>query len=239
LLDREVLAEKRRSMGPYVFACQMLQDPRADETQGFREPWIRYYDDMRPEGLTTYILCDPASSKKRSSDFTVMWVVGLGSDKNYYLLDGLRDRLNLTERAERLMGLHRKWRPKQVRYEKYGLQSDIEHIKFRQGLDNYRFDITEVGSGVAKHDRIRRLIPLFEQGRVYLPRTLHRTNYQGQVEDLVEIFLNQEFKAFPVPLHDDMLDALARIEEPDLPLTWPMNGPKINMDALMNQPGDY
>jgi hypothetical protein len=40
-LTREKLAEKRRDFGPYVFGCQMLQDPTADETQGFKEPWLR------------------------------------------------------------------------------------------------------------------------------------------------------------------------------------------------------
>lgn len=239
LLDPEALAQKRRDMGSYVFGCQMLQNPRSDETQGFQEPWLRRYDQMQPKGLNTYILADPAHSKKKSSDFTVMWVVGLGPDENYYLLDGLRDRLNLTERAARLIDLHRKWKPKQVRYEQYGLQADIEHIKTQQAAENYRFDILEVGGHTNKLDRIRRLIPLFEAGRIYLPRTMHRTNYQGQVEDLMEIFINQEFKAFPVPLHDDMLDALARIAEPTLQLSWPKSGPKRDLADLMNQPSDY
>jgi len=239
LLDADALAQKRRDMGSYVFGCQMLQNPRSDETQGFQEPWIRRYEQMQAKGLNTYVLVDPANSKKKSSDFTVMWVIGLGPDENYYLLDGLRDRLNLTERAARVIDLHRKWKPKQVRYESYGLQADIEHIKTVQTAENYRFEITEVGGKTGKLDRIRRLIPLFEAGRFYLPRTMHRTNYQGQVEDLMEIFLNQEYKAFPVPLHDDMLDGMARIAEPDLPLAWPKSGSTFNPADFMNQPSDY
>jgi hypothetical protein len=43
LLTPERLAEKRRDMGPYTFGCQMLQDPKADETQGFKEEWLKYY----------------------------------------------------------------------------------------------------------------------------------------------------------------------------------------------------
>jgi hypothetical protein len=65
------------------------------------------------------------------------------------------------------------------------------------------------------------LIPYFEQGRVYLPRTTYYTDYQGKTEDLMQVFLQQEFKPFPVSVHDDMLDALARIVEPDFPLIWP------------------
>jgi phage terminase large subunit-like protein len=122
------------------------------------------------------------------------------------------------------MELHRKWKPLEVRYEKYGLQADIEHIQHVQTEENYRFDIVEVGGQTAKEDRIKRLIPLFEQHRIYLPRSMHRTNYEGRTEDMVHSFIQDEYKAFPVALHDDMLDSLARIAEPDVPLTWPKPG---------------
>jgi hypothetical protein len=55
-------------------------------------------------------------------------VIGLAPDENFYLLDAVRDRLNLTERGDKLFGMHRKWRPERVGYEKYGMQADIEYI---------------------------------------------------------------------------------------------------------------
>lgn len=235
LLDPEVLAEKRRDMGPYTFACQMLQNPKADETQGFRDEWLRYYDGDASNGTNRYVLVDPSSGKRGSgkkggNDYTAAWVIGLGKDQNYYVLEMVRDRLNLTQRARLVMDLHRKWQPKEVRYERYGMMADIEHIRTVQGQENYRFDIKEVGGQISKAERIKRLIPLFEQGRVYLPRTLHRTNYEGKVEDLVNVFIHEEYKAFPVALHDDMLDALARIAEPDMPLAWPKTGGVVKLN---------
>lgn len=223
LLDEKTLAQKRRDMGPYTFACQMLQNPKADEMQGFRDDWLRYYDRADADKLNRYILIDPASGKKKDNDYTSGWVIGLGADQNYYVLDIVRDRLNLTQRAALLMDWHRKWRPLEVRYERYGMQADIEHIRSEQQHLNYRFDITEVAGQTAKPDRIKRMVPLFEQGRIYLPRTLHRVNYEGQTDDLVSVFIEQEYRSFPVSLHDDMLDGLARIAEPDLPLQWPAN----------------
>ena len=237
LLATEVLAAKRRDMGPYIFACQMLQNPKADETQGFREEWLRYYNGDASRGTNRIILVDPASKKKRANDYTAVWVLGLAADKNYYVLDLVRDRLNLTQRGKLVMELHRKWKPLQVRYEEYGLQADIEHIEFVQGLENYRFDITPVGGSVDKSDRIKRLIPICEQHRLYLPRSLHRTNYEGRVEDLVHVFLHEEYKAFPVALHDDMLDSLARIAEPDIDLPWPSDEPPPAMPE--DYPVDY
>ena len=158
-----------------------------------------------------------------------MWIVGLGGDGNYYCLDIVRDRLNLTERTDRIFTLHRKWRPREVRYDKYGMMVDVEHIKNRQEAENYRFDIKEVGGPVKKEDRVGRLIPLFEQGKVYLPKTLHVTDYQKQPIDLVRTFIEEEFASFPVGLHDDMLDALARIAEPDMKLVWPKEE-KVSID---------
>lgn len=224
--SRETLIAKRRDMGPYTFSCQIMQNPKADETQGFKEEWLRYYDNVNRSGLNVYLLVDAANGKRKHNDYTAMWAVGLGSDKNYYVLDMVRDRLNLTQRASKLMDWHRKWQPKEVRYERYGLMADVQHIQTVQEAETYRFDIIEVGGATPKDDRIKRLVPLFEQHRVYLPRTLHYTDYQGQTVDLVNVFIEQEYKAFPVPIHDDMLDALARIEEPDFPLVWPKEKPK-------------
>lgn len=211
LLTREELAKKRREQGPYTFACQMMQDPKADEIQGFREEWLKFFKNRTGEGMNKYILVDPANDKKKKSDYTAVFVVGLGEDQNYYCLDMIRDRLNLTERTELLFKLHRKWSPLAVGYERYGKDSDIAHIESEMKNKNYRFSITEVGGQMSKPDRIKRLIPLFEQGKIYLPETLNKTNYKGVTEDLVDIFINEEYKAFPVPVHDDMLDALARI----------------------------
>jgi predicted phage terminase large subunit-like protein len=217
----EKLKEKRKDLGPYTFACQIMQDPLHDATQGFRRDWLRFYENRSGEGMNKYVLVDAANSKRKSSDYTTMWVVGLSADKNYYVLDFIRDRLNLTERAAALMRLHRKWRPFQVRYEAYGLMADVAHIKSRQELENYRFDILEVAGRTPKNDRIRRLIPICEQGRLYLPHTLNYSDYEHVVRDLVHDFIEQEFVAFPVSAHDDMLDSLARIEEPELELVWP------------------
>jgi predicted phage terminase large subunit-like protein len=220
LLTRAQLEAKRRDQGPYLFSCQMLQDPMADEAQGFLDPWIKFYDDHHgATEMNRYILCDPAGEKKKTNDYTAAWVVGLSPDKNIYLLDMIRDRLNLTQRADLMFKWHRKWQPYDVGYEKYGLMADIEHMQDRMERENYRFDIQELGGSQPKNDRIRRLIPDFEQGRIYMPRTLHKTDYEGVIRELVNVFIEEEYKAFPVSLHDDMLDALSRMY--DLDMVWP------------------
>jgi len=225
-LSREELAAKRIKQGPYTFACQMLQDPKADETQGFKEEWLKFAA-PNPEGLNVVLLFDPASAKKKDSDYTAAWALGLGGDRNVYVLDCVRDRLNLTERADLVFNWHRKWRPMAVGYERYGMMADIEHIEDRQARENYRFTITELGGQQPKVDRIRRLIPWFEQGRIYMPQAMMKTNYEGRTLDVIGAFIEEEFKPFPVALHDDMLDAMARLLDSNLPVEFPAPTPNL------------
>lgn len=221
LMTQEAYEEKRRLVGPYTFATQMLMNPLADEIQGLKKEWIRYYQGSDGEGMNRYMMIDPASEKKKSSDFTSIFIIGLATDENFYVLDMLRDRLNLKERGDAVFRMHRKWRPLRTGYEKYGMQADIEYIKERQEKENYRFEIIELGGSIPKNDRIKRIIPSHSEGRWYYPNSIMRTNYEGKVEDLVEVFVNEEYLAFPVPVHDDMLDCESRIFDEDMQILFP------------------
>jgi hypothetical protein len=78
----------------------------------------------------------------------------------------------------------------------------------------------KLGGTTGKVDRIGRLMPLFEESRVILPRSRMRTLYDKSTVNLIDVFVEQEYAAHPVSEHDDMLDALARIL--DLPTRWPV-----------------
>lgn len=221
MLTRAQLDTKRRTMGLYTFSAQMLQNPVADTSQGFKQDWIMYYSDFNYEIMNRYIIVDPANTKSKNSDYTAIFVIGLGQDGNYYILEMIRDRLNLTERTKILFDLHRKWKPIAVGYEQYGMQADIAHVKESMGMKSYHFPLTELGGRLSKNDRIRQLIPMFEEGRVYFPFSCMKTDYEGILRDMVQDFIHQEFLSFPVSQHDDMLDCMARILDPKLNVMWP------------------
>lgn len=223
LWSKETLAEKVRDMGPYIAACQLFLNPSADAQQTLLREWLRTWRADRLSGLNIYILVDPATEKKKSSDYTVYTVVGLGSDRNYYIIRQIRDRLNLRQRANTLFSLVERYRPILVGYEKYGMQSDIEYITEQMELRNYRFSIIPVGGTMAKEDRIRRLVPALSEGRIYLPESQPYQQYDGTTVDLSSIFLHDEYLAFPFSEHDDMLDSLARILDPDMCASFPQN----------------
>jgi phage terminase large subunit-like protein len=233
-MTQEALDKKRRVQGPFVFGSQMLLDPVADKTMGFMMEWLvkgdtDYHAAMG--SLWRFILVDPASrkphsvSKAKKNDYTSMWVIGYGADEKYRVLDMRRDKMNLTKRTNTLIELHQKWKPGLVGYEDYGMQADIEHIQHVQKEKVYEFEITPIGGKMKKELRILRLVPLFENGyksvqdggdgipksRIILPTSCNQIDYEGRNRDLVKDFIEQEYTAFPVLKHDDMMDCLARI----------------------------
>jgi predicted phage terminase large subunit-like protein len=232
----ERLEQIRQVIGHRDWAALYQQSPVLGGGQEFKRDWLRWYEGrLTGEGMNVYIVVDPANEKKATSDYTVIWVIGLGQDENYYLIDGIYDRLNLHERAREVLRLHRKYRPKKVGYERYGKDSDAQAIKMVQEKENYRFDICEMGGRVRKNDRIRRLIELFEESRIYMPASLHKTTVEGKTVDLIEILLAEEFDRFPVCKHDDGLDCLARILDADLNAIFPSQSRYPNLDPTPGQ----
>lgn len=198
---------------PRTWSALYQQEPRPIGGGEFKVEWLSYWT-RQPAATNRIILVDPSSGKSKSrGDFTSMWVVGIGADGNEYVLDGVRDRLNLTERTEALFDLVRRYRPAAVGYEQYGLQADIEHIKIEQERQQYRFKIIELGGGTKKEDRIRRMIPSFQQGKLWMPQSMVRQMAGGHQRDIMEDF-RAEYLSFPVGSHDDSMDCLARKEEP-------------------------
>lgn len=217
-LTQEELTKKINNMGPYTASAQLLQNPIADSKQTFQRAWLDHRFDREEinwDAMHRVLLCDPANAKTKKSDYTTMAVIGLGEDRNYYLLDFVRDRMNLVERGKEYFRLHRRWRPHRSAYEEYGKDSDIQHLETMmeggKGRAPYHFEIEAVGGSLSKPDRINRLIPVCAESRFWMPEALFRTNSESRVEDLVLILIEQEFLAWPVPVHDDGLDVISRI----------------------------
>ncbi len=222
-LDQKTLEKKRRDMGAYVFACQMLQNPQQDKMQSFKREWLQFWqpEQKHYQGMNRIVLVDPANSKKKTSDYTTMWLIGRNFDAKYYVIFMFRDRLNLSERTRKLFEIVRNYDVENVVYEQYGVQADIDHIKSEMQRHCYHFNIHPVGGKMAKYDRIKRLETDFEHGNIFLPTSCHYTSYDGSFDDMTKIFINEEYLLFPMSSHDDMLDALARLHDIEI------NAPKM------------
>lgn len=176
-LTAEAWAEKKLKQGMATISTQMLQNPISGDQAMFKKSFI-HFAEIRPRTLNIYIMVDPASTKKKTSDNTAIAVVGIDAQRVKYLLDGYHHKMSLSERWTAVRTLRRHWMGQRgvqgvfVGYERYGSRSDIEYFHERMEIDQDAFDIKELawtGDGAnTKYDRIQRLEPDFRNGRFLL-----------------------------------------------------------------------
>jgi len=82
---------------------------------------------------------------------------------------------------------------------------------------------TEIRAASGKVVRAEPIAAVFEQGRIILPPSRYKTLYDRTTVDVIAMFVETELMGFPVAEHDDALDALARIADPDITLRWPQS----------------
>ena len=238
----EKLMRLKKNMQPRDWLSMYQGMPRSAEGDEFNENMFQRYDTSPMQvrqGLNVYIIVDPADSQDKYADNTAMVVIGCGADGNYYLLDMLREKMDLAARAANLIELHRIWRPVSVGYEAYGATADIQHIQYIQSEQNYRFPIMPINNrqGVLKKvERIRRMIPDLINSRWYAPEEIIKLDKDNVEHDVLNEMIQEEMVPFPAGQHDDAIDALARIY--DMPVTWTStmtgmmktgnNGPKVS-----------
>jgi hypothetical protein len=210
------LGDFKNKMSPKVFALQFLLDAKkAQEAHeiGFESSWWQVYrTEPNIKSLNRYILVDPAGRRTDSNSLFALWVCGVGADRKWRILDGVLDNFSLTQRADVLFEMVRKWDPLKVVYEQYAFQADIEHLRDRQDRENFRFIIQEVGGISNKDARIERLIPKYRAGDIVAPERLMYHTRDGKEIDIVKRFKDVEYDKWPFnPKCRDQLDALSRL----------------------------
>lgn len=228
ILTKEQLDEKRKEMSPFIFSAQMLLNPVSDDERRFNPSLFQYYDKLSIDKLTknVYITVDAANSKKKSSDYTAMAVLAVDCLDNVYLLDLVKDKLNLEERKKKLFQLVLKYKPLAVGYERYALMADTDYIAKCQSAENIRFPIVELGGKLSKIERVDRFVPTFSNKKFYLPEELNYIDSQGVGHDLIQE-LKYEMINFPRG-HDDCIDAISRIKDPELGVISPNTSGSFN-----------
>lgn len=179
-MDAKRWAEKKKTQRSTI-AAQMLQNPLAGSENTFKAEWLRGWD-IRPANLVVYIMADPSKGRSATSDRTAMMVVGIDDRGNKYLLDGVRHRMQLSQRWATLRDFYRKWSRMPgvqhvvVGYETYGQQTDHEYFEERMKLEGIGFPIEELNwvreGNQSKKDRVERLEPDFRLSRFFLPAVI-------------------------------------------------------------------
>jgi predicted phage terminase large subunit-like protein len=218
LLTREQLDNKIKDLmiesidAEFEYHCQYLQDPQGAVKVNPKRAWLQHYAKL-PENLYKYVFVDPANSKNTDADYSVLVVLGTSSDNKYYLVDMIRDKLDVFERFNAMYDLNLKHSPELFYYEAQANSSDMTIIE--QQLLNVKvpFFVEKVQSNESgsKMKRMQNLLAVFKRGDFLLPETLPYMQEDGREVDLVQEFIITEFLKFPRLSHDDMLDAMSWI----------------------------
>jgi phage terminase large subunit-like protein len=222
LLNSDELMTKRREMGEITFASEMLQEPLRDSAMGLNQDMIQNHELKAYGNIQLFMVCDPASGKNKKSDYTVYAVFGVDPETNLLLIDGIRDRLNPTQRWNALQSLYLKYPAiTKIFYEEAGMNEDLFLFKNQMNATGRYFDskfdkLKPLGS---KENRILRLEPWLSAGRFYAPATLPKISVSQSIYDFVAA-MKEEMAAMPFPPHDDILDvtgyAVQKIEADEI-----------------------
>ena len=238
-LSPEAWAAKIAAQPLPILAAQMLQNPAAGSQAMFQPEWLKF-SDIRPATLNVYIMCDPASSRRKESDETAIAVVGIDAGRNKWFLDGYCHKMGLQERWRLIRDLRSKWMGTpgvqlvRVGYERYGLLDALEYFAERMEVEGVSFEIVELawpreGPG-SKNDRVQRLEPDFRAGKWYLAAAVkEETKRQAEMRAA-----GQDFRIFsPIRRRngDSVAYSLNKILL-DQYLTFPFSAKKDLIDAL-------
>lgn len=211
LTERE-LEQRLHDNGQWNFDCQYMLNPIERSKRKFDVAWLKYHEG-KTSGGNRYIVVDPGKTKKKTSDYTVMWVIEVDGRGNRIVLDGVRDKLTLRETWDALAALIERWNNViRVGYARAGFERDKEYLHEKQQETGIFFaiqDIQERGDKI--RSRISSLQPLFEAGKIIFPKALIYTDVDGNEHNLTEEFIKEEYTRFPSCSHDDMLDCLSMI----------------------------
>lgn len=210
LLDSAEIDMAKKSMSSYAFRQEFMASFEARGSEMFREDWVHFGEE--PDDGEYYIAVDLAGfeevNKKRTKnsklDETAIAVVKVGTD-GWYVDNIIHGRWSLDETATKIFQAVRDYRPVSVGIErgiaKQAVMSPLLDLMKRYGSF---FRVEELTHGNKKKtDRVMwALQGRFENGYVSLKKADWNTR-----------FLDQLFQ-FPDPLtHDDLVDALAYVDQ--------------------------
>lgn len=231
MMSPEELLKRRSDL--YVYFCQMLLHPVPQSDQKFNRLWIKFWTakTKRPP-MNMYILVDSAKKTEKRHDYTVMMVIGVDALRNYWILDIVRDKIDVYGRWKKLSELVKSWGVTEVGYEQYAAMVDTEVMNRQMLEDGIYFNIIELGGQVSKDDRIKKLVPDYQRGRWIIPDCLSYRSADGEMRDVIADYIDEYENWVPGRnvTHDDMLDCQARIYEAKMNVVFPTEVQKVELE---------
>lgn len=176
------------------------------DSQLFKREDFRYYDpkELYTASMRIYMTVDPAASTRESADRTAIIVVGTSPEGHWFVLDMWADREPPSTVMDVIFKMVQKWRPIFVGIESVAYQAALQDFLTKEmPVRNTFFTIQRLRASNKKEIRIQTsLQPRFKAGAIWFPKGTPWVND-----------LENELMSFPHGLHDDVIDALAYIEQ--------------------------
>jgi predicted phage terminase large subunit-like protein len=212
LLDPEEIDTAKKSMSSYAFRQEFMASFEALGSEIFKEDWIKFTDE-EPEVGDYYIAVDlagfadvagKAKGKASKLDSTAIAIVKANTE-GWYVADIVYGRWDIKKTARKIFEAVREYQPVAVGIEKGALRNAVlPYLTDLMKSGQRFFRVEELTHGNKKKtDRIVwALQGRFEHGNIHLAEGEWNTE-----------FLDELFQ-FPNPLvHDDLVDALAYIDQ--------------------------
>jgi len=190
------------------YMCQIV----GDEDQLFQEKYIQHHDyelKIDKEGkhyltnndkefpVNVFMGVDPASSVRKTADYSVIMPVAVDENNNRYILQYYRQRATPMQLAENIIEYFKIFKPVKVRVESVGYQEMLREY-LRQRCDEEKIFISGLeikeSPRTSKSSRLETMQPYFAQKKMYMLETMSE--------------LRDELLLYPRGKHDDLLDGL-------------------------------
>lgn len=192
------------------FYQEMMLVVTPAENKLFDMEKLNYYrkEDLKGilPNLSFYVSVDLAISEKKTADYTVVLVVGVNENNDWFVVDGTfgRWRPNLT--IDAIMRYVRKYKPVSVLLEGVAFQQSMKTFVQQEMIkNNMFFNIEMVKRTQNKLAVIKALQPIVELGKLWLPE--EKSSLVMELEGEMSMITNDKIFA----KHDDVVDALAQL----------------------------
>lgn len=201
LYDLSDLLRRKGSMGAANWNSLYQGMPMDAEGGTVSSSWFQRYEKLpdREKGEVRRVVLsvDAANTKKDRSDYTVLTVWFEDKNRNHYLADVYRQKLELPAMTQLITSVSRQWKVDAILVEAKG-----NGLAYIQNAKEHRAPAPVVSIEVgqqSKEFRFDKVSPMFEAGQVYLPtRAVWLPDYE------------KELIAFPAGKYDDQVDSTSQ-----------------------------
>jgi hypothetical protein len=231
--NQERIEKLKRKMKLFLYSCQYENNPVATEDQLFKEEYLnnkftKEEIEAKPK-LKKFIIIDPASTKKKNSDYTAMICVGVDESRTRYVLEAIRDKYTPQEQIDAIFQMVERNDVDIVGIESFGFQGYLKfnlekemqrrdklspREKTEQKIKRTFFTIIELlPRGRSKEDRIAALEPILRSGLIrFINKYEYVSTYDNDIHDgiaeLIDEALRQTMQRNRSG-HDDLVDCAA------------------------------